>query len=125
MAQDADGGMGFYAAVFVALVEGGEAGYELVLDGLGESSARAVFVVAVGFCAPPAASVDVDGDEDIGGPVIGFVYDAGIARGLAVEVMSSNRVRLREAVRPCAPRVSGYPQGTLYPQLYPQSYPKM
>ncbi|SHK84414.1 hypothetical protein SAMN05216582_12050 [Selenomonas ruminantium] len=54
MAQDAEGGMGFDTAVFVALVKGGEAGYELVLDGLGESSARAVFVVAVGFCAPPA-----------------------------------------------------------------------
>ena len=39
VAQDAEGGMGFYAAVFVAWVEGGEGFYELVLDGTGESSA--------------------------------------------------------------------------------------
>ena len=88
VAQDAEGGMGFYAAVFVALVEGGEVFYELVLDGAGESSARSLQVVAVGFCAPPAAGVDVDAEEDIGGPVIGRVHDAGVAGGFAVEVMA-------------------------------------
>ena len=87
-AQDAEGGMGFYAAVFVALVEGGEVFFELVLDGAGESSARSLQVVAVGFCTPPAAGVDVDAEEDIGGPVIGRIHDARVAGGLAVEVMA-------------------------------------
>ena len=80
--------MGFYAAVFVAFIEGGKGFYELVLDGAGELSARALQVVAVGFCAPPAAGVDVDAEEDIGGPVIGRVHDAGVAGGFAVEVMA-------------------------------------
>ena len=88
VAEDAEGGMGFYAAVFVAWGEGGEGFYELVLEGAGELSARALQVVAVGFCTPPAAGVDVDADEDVGGPVVGFVYDAGVGRGLAVEVMA-------------------------------------
>ena len=88
VAQDAEGGMGFYAAVFVVWVKGGKGFYELVLDGAGESSARSLQVVAVGFCAPPAAGVDVDAEEDIGGPVVGRVYDARVAGGLAVEVMA-------------------------------------
>ena len=37
--QDAEGGMGFDAAVFVGWVKGGKGFYELVLDGAGESSA--------------------------------------------------------------------------------------
>ena len=49
VAQDAEGGMGFDAAVFVACVKGGEGFYELVLDGAGESSARSLQVVAVGL----------------------------------------------------------------------------
>ena len=88
LAQDAEGGMGFDAAVFVGWVKGGKGFYELVLDGAGESSARALQVVAVGFGAAPAAGVDVDAEEDIGGPVIGGVHDAGVAGGLAVEVMA-------------------------------------
>ena len=88
VAQDTEGGMGFYAAVFVVWVEGGEGFYELVLDAGCEPSARALQVVAVGFCAPPAAGVDVDAEEDIGGPVVGRVHDARIAGGLAVEVMA-------------------------------------
>ena len=88
VAQDTEGGMGFYAAAFVAWVEGGEGFYELVLDGAGELSARSLQVVAVGFCAPAAAGVDVDAEEDIGGPVIGGVHDAGVAGGFAVEVMA-------------------------------------
>ena len=86
--QDAEGGMGFYAAVFVAWVEGGEGFYELVLDAGRQLSARSLQVVAVGFCAPPAAGVDVDAEEDIGGPVVGRVHDARVAGGLAVEVMA-------------------------------------
>ncbi len=39
LAQDAEGEMGFDAAVFVVCVKGGEGFYELVLDGMGESSA--------------------------------------------------------------------------------------
>lgn len=88
VAQDAEGGMGFYAAVFVACVKGGKAFYQLVLDAGRQSSARAALFVAVGFCAPPAAGVDVDAEEDIGGPVIGRVHDAGVAGGFAVEVMA-------------------------------------
>lgn len=88
LAQDAEGGMGFYAAVFVALVEGGEGFYELVLDGAGESSARACCIVAVGFGAASAAGVDVDAEEDIGGPVVGLVHDARVAGTFAVEVMA-------------------------------------
>ena len=88
VAEDAEGGMGFYAAVFIVCVKGGEAFYQLVLDGAGKSAARAVEVVAVGFCAAAAAGVDVDADEDIGGPVVGRVHDAGGAGGFAVEVMA-------------------------------------
>ena len=88
LAQDAEGGMGFYAAVFVACVKGGKAFYQLVLEAGRQSSARAALFVAVGFCAPPAAGVDVDAEEDIGGPVIGRVHDAGVAGGFAVEVMA-------------------------------------
>ena len=88
LAQDTEGGMGFYAAVFVACVKGGKAFYQLVLEVGRQSSARAVLFVAVGFCAPPAAGVDVDAEEDIGGPVVGLVYDARVAGDLAVEVMA-------------------------------------
>jgi len=88
LAQDAEGGMGFDAAVFVACVKGGKAFYQLVLEAGRQSSARAALFVAVGFCAPPAAGVDVDADEDIGGPVVGRVHDARVAGGLAVEVMA-------------------------------------
>ena len=86
--QDTEGGMGFDAAVFVACVKGGKAFYQLVLEAGCQSSARAALFVAVGFCAPAAAGVDVDAEEDIGGPVIGRVHDAGVAGGLAVEVMA-------------------------------------
>ena len=55
LAQDAEGGMGFDAAVFVACVKGGKAFYQLVLDAGRQFSARAALFVAVGFCAPPAA----------------------------------------------------------------------
>ena len=88
VAEDAEGGMGFDAAVFVACVKGGKAFYQLVLEAGRQSSARAALFVAVGFCAPPAAGVDVDAEEDIGGPVVGRVHDARIAGGLAVEVMA-------------------------------------
>ena len=83
VAQDAEGGMGFDAAVFVACVKGGKAFYQLVLEADRQSSARAVLFVAVGFCAPPAAGVDVDAEEDIGGPVIGRVHDARVTGGFA------------------------------------------
>lgn len=88
LTQDAEGGMGFDAAVFVACVKGGKAFYQLVLEAGRQSSARALQVVAVGFCTPPAAGVDVNADEDIGGPVVGRVHDARVAGGLAVEVMA-------------------------------------
>jgi len=88
VAQDAEGGMGFDAAVLVASIEGGKGFYELVLDAGCHPSVRAALFVAVGFRAPPAAGVDVDAEEDIGGPVVGGVHDAGAAGGLAVEVMA-------------------------------------
>ncbi len=94
LAQDAEGGIGFDAAIFVAWVEGGEGFYELVLDGAGEPSARAVEVVAVGFGAAAAAGVDVDADEDIGGPAIGLVYDARVAGTFTVEVMALEEAHL-------------------------------
>ena len=49
VAQDAEGGMGFDAAVFVACVKGGKAFYQLVLEAGRQSSARAALFVAVGL----------------------------------------------------------------------------
>ena len=88
MAQDAEGGMGFNASVFIACVKGGETFDNLVLDGAGKPAARACRVVAEGFCAPPAARVDVDADEYIRRPCVGGIHYAGEARGLAVEVVA-------------------------------------
>lgn len=55
MAQDAEGGMGFNASVFIACVKGGETFDKLVLDAAGKPAARAAGVVAEGFRASPAA----------------------------------------------------------------------
>ena len=88
LAQDAEGWMGFDTAVFVACVKGGEALDKLALDAGRQSPARAVRRVAVGFRAPPATGVDVDAEEDIGGPVVGGVHDARVAGTFAVEVMA-------------------------------------
>ena len=64
------------------------------MDAVGKSAARAVEVVAVGFGAAAAAGVDVDADEYIRRPCVGRVDDAGVGRGLAVEVMALEEAHL-------------------------------
>ena len=86
--QDAETGMRLDAAIGVAAVEGRETFYELALDAVGECFAAAAEGIAVGFGTSAAARVDVDGEEEVGGPAVGGVDDAGIAGRFAVEVVT-------------------------------------
>ena len=118
MAQDAEGGMGLYATVFIACIKRGEACDKLVLDAAGKSAARAAGVVAEGFRAPPAARVDVDADEYIRRPCVGGIHYAGEARGLAVEVVAlqeldgaARRLQVFAAEGAIGQRKVTFPQG--------------
>lgn len=88
IAQDAETWMRLDAAIGVAAVDGRETFYELALDAVGERFAVAAEGIAVGFRTSAAARVDVDGHEQVGGPAVGGVDDAGIARRFAVEVVT-------------------------------------
>ena len=86
--QDAEVVALFDAAVIIAVVDGLQAGDELVLDAGGERPRLTGDVVAVGLRAAAAARVDVDADEEVCGPAVGGIDDTGPARRLAAQVLA-------------------------------------
>lgn len=82
------------AAVIITVVNGLQAGDELALDAGSERPRLARDVVAVSLRAAAAARVDVDADEEVGGPTVGGIHDTGPARRLAAQVLALQELHL-------------------------------
>ena len=97
--QDAEVVALFDAAVIIAVIDGLQAGDELVLDAGRECSGFARDLVAVSLGSSSAARIDVDADEEIRRPAIGGVDDTGPAGRFAAKVMALQQLHHRIRIR--------------------------
>ena len=87
-AQDGERWPGEDAAVLESLVERVERAVQLVLDGAGKLHAGGIGPIAEGLAASAAASVDVDGEEQVGSPCVRNVDDTWIRGTFADQVVA-------------------------------------